>query len=208
MSLCNHPVSGVYVPLQMLEQLNHTLEEEKRTLLVQLNKLLGQNQELLMKTLESKEIAFEDERLFKYIIILYCFYKLERSVVALFPSFPSDCKPALLPACLEPLPQVASNSILEHIYFLLSKKAISVPQLVYVKYTFEVQIFHCSDRLGELQRDKARLSEKLVAQQREHLHREMDILKNKNKSKNILKKGFRKLKGKLQVCLHPLRRVL
>ena len=60
----------------------------------------------------------------------------------------------------------------------------------------------CSDRLGELERDKARLSEQLIAQQREHLVREMDILK-KSKSKNLLKKGFKKLKGKIQVggCL-------
>ena len=55
-----------------------------------------------------------------------------------------------------------------------------------------------SDRLGELERDKARLSEQLIAQQREHLVREMDILK-KSKSKNLLKKGFKKLKGKIQV---------
>lgn len=55
-----------------------------------------------------------------------------------------------------------------------------------------------SDRLGELERDKARLSEQLIAQQREHLVREMDILK-RSKSKNLLKKGFKKLKGKIQV---------
>ena len=55
-----------------------------------------------------------------------------------------------------------------------------------------------SDRLGELERDKARLSEQLIAQQREHLVREMDILK-RSKGKNLLKKGFKKLKGKIQV---------
>ena len=55
-----------------------------------------------------------------------------------------------------------------------------------------------SDRLGELERDKARLSEQLIAQQREHLVREMDILK-KSKSKNLLKRGFKKLKGKIHV---------
>ena len=55
-----------------------------------------------------------------------------------------------------------------------------------------------SDRLGELERDKFRLSECLIAQQREHLAREMDYLK-KSKSKNLLKRGFKKLKGKIQV---------
>lgn len=55
-----------------------------------------------------------------------------------------------------------------------------------------------SDRLGELERDKARLTEQLVAQQREHLAKEIDFYK-KSKSKNLLKKGFKKLKGKIQV---------
>ncbi len=45
-----------------------------------------------------------------------------------------------------------------------------------------------SDRLGELERDKARLTEQLVAQQREHLPKS-------GKSKNLLKR----LKGKI----HP-----
>ena len=49
----------------MLEQLNSTLEEEKRTLLGQVNKLLEQNQNILVKTLESKDQALEDERIFK-----------------------------------------------------------------------------------------------------------------------------------------------
>ena len=57
-----------------------------------------------------------------------------------------------------------------------------------------------SDRLGELERDKARLTEQLVAQQREHLAKEIDFYK-KSKSKNLLKKGFKKLKGKIQVSL-------
>ena len=51
--------------IQMLEQLNSTLEEEKRTLLGQVNKLLEQNQNILVKTLESKDQALEDERIFK-----------------------------------------------------------------------------------------------------------------------------------------------
>ena len=51
----------------MLEMLNNTLEEEKRTLLTQLNKLLEQNQELLVKTLETKDVAMEDERIFRYV---------------------------------------------------------------------------------------------------------------------------------------------
>ena len=55
-----------------------------------------------------------------------------------------------------------------------------------------------SDRLGELERDKARLTEQLIAQQREHLVREMDILK-RSKSKNLLKSGFKKLTVKTQV---------
>ena len=67
-----------------------------------------------------------------------------------------------------------------------------------------------SDRLGELERDKARLTEQLVAQQREHLAKEIDFYKKTGKSKNLLKKGFKKLKGKIQVsqktytcvCIH------
>lgn len=51
--------------IQMLDQLNSTLEEEKRTLLGQVNKLLEQNQNILVKTLESKDQALEDERIFK-----------------------------------------------------------------------------------------------------------------------------------------------
>lgn len=51
--------------VQMLEKLSSTLEEEKRTLLTQLNKQLEKNQELLVKTLESKDVAMEDERIFK-----------------------------------------------------------------------------------------------------------------------------------------------
>ena len=49
-----------------------------------------------------------------------------------------------------------------------------------------------------MERDKARLSQQLIAQQREHLAREMDFYK-KSKSKNLLKRGFKKLKGKIQV---------
>ena len=67
----------------MLEQLNATLEEEKKTLLLQVNKLLeqvsstpnstyqlidffmqSQNQNLLIKTLQNKDSALEEERIF------------------------------------------------------------------------------------------------------------------------------------------------
>ena len=51
----------------MLEQLNSTLEEEKKTLLGQVNKLLEQNQNILVRTLESKDQALEEERIFKYV---------------------------------------------------------------------------------------------------------------------------------------------
>ena len=49
----------------MLEQLKDTLEEEKKTLHLQVNKLLEQNQNLLMRTLDSKDQALEEERIFK-----------------------------------------------------------------------------------------------------------------------------------------------
>ena len=51
--------------IAMLERLNTTLEEEKRTMLTQLNKQLEKNQDLLVKTLETKDVALEDERIFK-----------------------------------------------------------------------------------------------------------------------------------------------
>ena len=51
--------------VQMLEKLSATLEEEKKTLLTQLNKQLEKNQDLLVKTLETKDVALEDERIFK-----------------------------------------------------------------------------------------------------------------------------------------------
>ena len=54
----------------MLEKLNGTLEEEKRTMLTQLNKQLEKNQDLLVKTLETKDVALEDERIFKYAAII------------------------------------------------------------------------------------------------------------------------------------------
>ena len=65
---CSLPPSLPPPPLpshQMLEQLNMTLEEEKKTLLTQVNKLLEQNQGLLVRTLESKDQALEEERHFK-----------------------------------------------------------------------------------------------------------------------------------------------
>ncbi len=51
--------------VSILERLNNTLEEEKRTMLTQLNKQLEKNQDLLVKTLETKDVALEDERIFK-----------------------------------------------------------------------------------------------------------------------------------------------
>ena len=42
-----------------------------------------------------------------------------------------------------------------------------------------------------------------MVHQREQMVREMDILK-KSKSKNLLKKGFKKLRVKIQVALHLL----
>lgn len=49
----------------MLEKLNSTLEEEKSMLRDQNNKVMGHNQELLMRTLDSKDQAIVEERLFK-----------------------------------------------------------------------------------------------------------------------------------------------
>ena len=60
-----------------------------------------------------------------------------------------------------------------------------------------------SDRLSELERDKQRLQDQLAAHRRETLSRDMEYWRktnsNNNKSKNILKKGFKKLKGKIVV---------
>ena len=68
----------------MQEQLIHTLEEENKQLLHQTNKLLEQvqcnnyfntnivyhfkyqNQELLVRTLQTKDRCLEDEKLFRY----------------------------------------------------------------------------------------------------------------------------------------------
>ena len=49
----------------MLEQLTHTLDEEKKVLMDQLNKVLAHNQELLLRTLDNKDQAIEEERMFK-----------------------------------------------------------------------------------------------------------------------------------------------
>ena len=49
----------------MLEQLNQTLNDEKTILLEQMNKVLAQNHDLLTRTLDSKDQAMEEERLFK-----------------------------------------------------------------------------------------------------------------------------------------------
>ena len=57
--------------IQMLEQLNHTLEEEKKTLLLQVNKLLEKNQDMLVRTLENKDQAFEEERMFTLVITIH-----------------------------------------------------------------------------------------------------------------------------------------
>ena len=51
--------------IQMMERLTNTLEEEKTALRGQMNRLLEKNQELLVKTLETKDVAMEDERIFK-----------------------------------------------------------------------------------------------------------------------------------------------
>lgn len=65
----------------------------------------------------------------------------------------------------------------------------------------------CSDRLGELERDKQKLQERLASHRRETLSRDMDYWKktNNNKSKNILKKGLKKLKGKIQVSVRIIK---
>ena len=86
-----------------------------------------------------------------------------------------------------------------------------------------------SDRLDKLEKDKARLAEQLITQQREAMVKEIDMLRKRllfllymlswltttvplsalyplflictgrEKSKNLLKRGFKKLKGKMQV---------
>lgn len=48
----------------MLEQLNNTLEEEKGVLRDQMNKLMSQNQDLFKRTLDSKDQAIVEERMF------------------------------------------------------------------------------------------------------------------------------------------------
>ncbi|XP_065919238.1 girdin-like isoform X2 [Dysidea avara] len=50
--------------VEMQEQLIRTLEEENKQLLQQTNKLLAQNQELLLKTLETKDQCLEEEKLY------------------------------------------------------------------------------------------------------------------------------------------------
>ena len=49
----------------MLEKLNSTLEEEKKVMRDQMDKVMSQNQELLMRTLDSKDQAIVEERIFK-----------------------------------------------------------------------------------------------------------------------------------------------
>ena len=51
--------------IQMMERLTNTLEEEKTALRGQMNRLLEKNQDLHDKTLETKDVAMEDERIFK-----------------------------------------------------------------------------------------------------------------------------------------------
>ncbi|XP_066932183.1 girdin-like [Clytia hemisphaerica] len=58
---------------EILVQLNATLEEENKALMDQVNKLLNQNQELLMTTLQSRDQYLDDERAFSDHI-----YGLER----------------------------------------------------------------------------------------------------------------------------------
>ena len=57
--------SSPLLPPQMLEQLNQTLNDEKTMMLEQMNKVLAQNHELLTRTLDSKDQAIEEERIFK-----------------------------------------------------------------------------------------------------------------------------------------------
>ena len=58
-----------------------------------------------------------------------------------------------------------------------------------------------SDRLWELERDKIRLKEQLDTQRRDTFSKERaEYWKKTNKSKKLLEKGFKKLKGKIQVC--------
>lgn len=49
----------------MQDQLFRTMEEENKTLLQQVNKLLEQNHSLLMKTLESKDQHLEEGKVFQ-----------------------------------------------------------------------------------------------------------------------------------------------
>lgn len=86
------------------------------------------------------------------------------------------------------------NRLLEQNQSLLMRTLDSKDQALEEERVF-------NDRLGELERDKMRLSEQLAAQQREHLAREIDFFK-KGKSKNLLKRGFKKLKGKIQGRSH------
>lgn len=53
---------GLRFNLQALTQLNTKLEEENRTLMMQLQALLNQNQEMLTQSLESKDHFHEEER--------------------------------------------------------------------------------------------------------------------------------------------------
>ena len=64
-ALCCSHYSLSSFPPQMQDQLLRTMEEENRNLLQQVNKLLEQNQHLLMKTLESKDQFLEEEKLFQ-----------------------------------------------------------------------------------------------------------------------------------------------
>ncbi|XP_019849313.1 PREDICTED: girdin-like [Amphimedon queenslandica] len=60
----------------------------------------------------------------------------------------------------------------------------------------EERIF--SDKLGELEKEKNKLSEQLIHQQKQTMAMEMDMLRKREKSKNLLKKGLKKLKNKFQ----------
>lgn len=81
------------------------------------------------------------------------------------------------------------------------EKSIFTIECVWALFHGAVYASVGSDRLGELERDKARLTERLIAHQKEQISKEMDHWK-KGKSKNILKKGFKKLKGKIQGRSH------
>lgn len=53
--------------VQSLSQLNSKLEEENRTLMMQLQALLNQNQEMLTQAMDSKDHFHEEERAYMWV---------------------------------------------------------------------------------------------------------------------------------------------